>query len=83
MDDDVAERPDKTDLLRPSSKGVVCLGILRHHHNILVHSVIDSSELKIAHLVGEPAQIVGIQGGCEVLDAGLATTYRPEVDHKS
>src|SRR5450759_1007608 len=61
VDDNMTERPGKTDVLGPGGVFVAGLGVLRHHHDIRVESLRDRSELKIAHLVGEPGQIVAVE----------------------
>lgn len=62
---------------------LVGLGIVRHHHNVLVGGVINRTKLQVTHFVGKPSQILRAEIGCQVLDAGLPTMYRSEVEHNA
>lgn len=75
------KRPRKADVFGPSRKGIVGVGIVGYHHDILVHCVLDGGQLKVGHLPRQPTEILTGEACGEVLNAGFATMQGPEVDH--
>src|ERR1700674_3416980 len=78
----MAERPGDADVFGPGCEFVVGFRVFRQHHDIRVDRHFDRCELQVAHLVGEPGQLLAVESSREVLEAGLATMQRPKVDHK-
>ena len=81
MDDDVAQRPGKADVLGTGGESVVRIGVGRDEDKVLVLCIRDQNELLFAHLLSEVGEVFSAESLAELLEAHFFPSHRFEVDH--
>lgn len=81
MDDDVAQGPGQSHVLRSRRECVVRLRVVWHEDEVLILSVLDQRKLQGAHFPGEAGEVVPSERVSQVLEADFSAPIRFEVDH--